>query len=313
MKIIFMGTPDFAVPVLESLVNSRHEVVAVYTKPDEEAGRGKKIRFSPVKEAALKYDIPVYQPKGLRKESRVEILRNIEADVIVVCAYGIILRQNVLEMKKYGCINVHASLLPAWRGAAPIQWSILNGDKTTGISIMQMNEGLDTGDIMKVQEIEIGEKETGDSLFEKLSVMGGPLLLEVLDEVENGTTVHVPQGETTTEYAKMLDKSMGLLDFSWPAEKIERYVRGLNSWPGTYTYLRGRLLKIWDATVISGERKGEDGTVVLLDKKHFAVQCGEGYLQVNEVQPEGKKRMETDAFLRGTQVSLGEKLGLSNE
>ena len=308
MKIIFMGTPDFAVPTLESLISSKHEVVAVYTKPDEEAGRGKKIRFSPVKECAIAHNIPVYQPVSLRKKEQVEILRGIEADVIIVVAYGLILRKSVLEMKKYGCINVHASLLPAYRGAAPIQWAVLNGDAKTGVTVMQMDEGLDTGDIMKVSEIAIDPKETGDSLFEKLSLMGGPLILEVLDEVEAGTATWTPQGETTTMYAKMLEKSMGKLNFSESAVVLERKIRGLNSWPGTFCTLNGRLLKIWGAEVVEGDDALAPGTVFHVTKNDFSVACGEKALRITEVQPEGKKRMDTAAFLRGNAVNEGEML-----
>ncbi|MBR3036637.1 MAG: methionyl-tRNA formyltransferase, partial [Lachnospiraceae bacterium] len=214
MRIVFMGTPDFSVPTLDALVHSRHEVVGVYTQPDREQGRGKKIVFSPVKTYALSAGIPVFQPKNLRKQETVDALRALSPDVIVVVAYGVILRQNVLTLPVYGCINVHASLLPKYRGAAPIQWAILDGEKKTGVTIMQMDEGLDTGNIMKQVECPIDPKETGESLFEKLSQLGGPALLTVLDEVEDGTVVSVPQGDSPTAYAKMLEKSMGALDLS---------------------------------------------------------------------------------------------------
>ena len=213
MKIIFMGTPDFAVPVLRTLYESRHEVVAVYTKPDEERGRGKKVSFSPVKEYALESGIPVYQPEKLRAKETVEVLKKIEADLIVVAAYGKILKKNVLEMKRFGCINVHASLLPSYRGAAPIQWAVINGEKKSGVTIMQMDEGLDTGDILNMREIELDPKETSGSLFEKLSAIGGPLLLETLDALEAGRLQPRKQGETDTAYALMLDKSMGEIDY----------------------------------------------------------------------------------------------------
>lgn len=309
MKIIFMGTPDFAVPTLEALISAGHEITAVYTKPDEEQGRGKKIRFSPVKEAALSHNIPVYQPKSLKKAEQVEILRNIEADVIIVVAYGLILRKNVLEMKKYGCINVHASLLPSYRGAAPIQWAVINGEEKSGVTIMQMNEGLDTGDILSVREIPLDSKETGDSLFEKLSRLGGPLLLETLEKLEKGEITPVPQGETDTMYAKMLTKEMGNLSFTEDAVTLERLIRGLNSWPSAYTRLDGKLLKIWEAEVVKGKENVAPGTVVEVTKRDFTIQCGSGALKVLSLQPEGKKRMDTDAFLRGNAVTEGTVLG----
>ena len=308
MRIVFMGTPDFAVPTLESLIGSRHEVVAVYTQPDKEQGRGKKIVFSPVKECALKHGIPVFQPKGLRKQERVEELRSLKPDVIVVVAYGVILRSPVLQSAKYGCLNVHASLLPKYRGAAPIQWAILEGEKETGVTIMQMDEGLDTGDVLKKTVIPIAEDETGASLFEKLSALGGPLLLEVLEDAEKGSLKPKKQGESPTMYARMLDKELGLLDFSWDAEKLGRYVRGLNSWPSAYCYLQGKMLKIWKAEVLSdagNDPEAAPGTIVSVDKRSFTVACGKGALRILELQIEGKPRMQTDAFLRGNSITPG--------
>ena len=305
-----MGTPDFAVPTLEALIHSRHEVAAVYTQPDREQGRGKKISYSPVKTCALEHGIPVLQPKGLRKPETVEKLKSFEPDVIVVVAYGVILRTPVLEAAKYGCINVHASLLPKYRGAAPIQWAILNGEKETGVTIMQMDEGLDTGDILAVSRLPIEPDETGASLFDKLSLLGGPLLLSVLDEAEKGNLHPVKQGESPTAYARMLDKEMGLLDFTQDAEVLERWIRGLNSWPGTYSYLNGKLLKIWKAEVLplpEGKDGAEAGTVIAADKKSFTIACGRGALRILELQPSGKPKMAADAFLRGNHIECGMK------
>ena len=303
-----MGTPDFSVPTLDALVHSRHEVVGVYTQPDREQGRGKKIVFSPVKTYALSAGIPVFQPKNLRKQETVDALRALSPDVIVVVAYGVILRQNVLTLPVYGCINVHASLLPKYRGAAPIQWAILDGEKKTGVTIMQMDEGLDTGNILKQVECPIDPKETGESLFEKLSQLGGPALLTVLDEVEDGTVVSVPQGDSPTAYAKMLEKSMGALDLSEDAEVLERKIRALYSWPGAFITRNGKMLKIRDAEAVVCRNKEKPGTVIEVTKQDFTVACGHYALKILSVQPEGKKWMDTGAYLRGYPMQTGEVL-----
>jgi len=309
MRIIFMGTPDFSVPTLQTLVESRHEVVGVYTQPDKEAGRGKKIVISPVKEYALSQNIPVFQPKGLKKDAVLEEMRSLQADVIVVVAYGKILRTPVLTMCKYGCINVHASLLPKYRGCAPIQYCILDGEAETGVTIMQMDEGLDTGDILAVRKIPIAADETGDSLFEKMSNLGGEPLLEVLDQCEAGTLQPIKQGETTTEYCGMISKEMGELDFSRSAVSLERQIRAFNSWPSAYTKKEGKTLKIWAAKVVDSKSDAQPGTIIDVTKKDFTIQCGEGALKIISIQPEGKKRMDTDAFLRGNAMTTGEILG----
>ena len=303
-----MGTPDFSVPTLDALVHSGHEILCVYTQPDKEQGRGKKIVYSPVKTYALSENIPVRQPKNFRKQETVDELAALEPDVIVVVAYGVILRDNVLSIPKYGCINVHASLLPKYRGAAPIQWAILEGEKETGVTIMQMDAGLDTGDILKRVICPIDRNETGESLFEKLSLMGGPALLETLREVEEGTAVRVPQGDSPTAYAKMLDKQMGKLDFSEDAEVLERRIRALYSWPSAYTYRNGKLLKIRASEVVESCSDAVPGTVIGVTKKDFTVACGKNALKILSVQPEGKKWMESDAYLRGYPVSEGELL-----
>ncbi len=301
-----MGTPDFAVPTLEALIESRHEVAAVYTQPDREQGRGRKLVYSPVKECALKHGIPVCQPKGLKKPETVEKLKSFEPDVIVVVAYGVILRPPVLQAAKYGCLNVHASLLPKYRGAAPIQWAILNGETETGVTIMQMDEGLDTGDILASKRIPIADDETGESLFEKLSLLGGPLLLSVLEDAEKGTLHPVKQGESPTMYARMLDKDMGRIQFEKDAEEIGRFVRGLNSWPSAYTFYGGKMMKIWTAEVLCGNHSDAlPGTVISVDKNAFTVACGRGALRILELQVAGKPRMKTDAFLRGNRIEPG--------
>lgn len=304
MNVIFMGTPDFAVPVLQALLDSdEHRVTAVVTQPDKARGRSGKLVFTPVKEAAVAHGIPVHTPERVKDKTFVETLRGIPCDVIVVAAFGQILSKEILEMPKYGCINVHASLLPRWRGAAPIQWAILAGDATTGITTMQMDEGLDTGDMLLKKEIAIREDETGESLFDRLSELGGPLLLETLSQAEQGTLPRVKQDDAESTYAKMLRKELGKLDFSKEAAELERYVRGLNSWPSAYTYFRGKMMKIWRASVIDRNTELPCGAVAEVEKDGFCIQTGNGLLKVLEVQLEGKKRMKSADFLRGNDVA----------
>lgn len=309
MKIIFMGTPDFSVGTLEALVEAGHEVVLAVTQPDQPKGRGKEMQFTPVKECAIKYNIPVYQPKRVREAECIEELRKYEADIMVVVAFGQILPKEILEMTKYGCVNVHASLLPKYRGAAPIQWSIIDGEEVTGVTTMQMNEGLDTGDMLLKVEIPIEEKETGGSLHDKLAEAGAKLCVETLEGLEAGTITPIPQGETTTSYAKMLDKQLGNIDWNKRAIEIERLIRGLSPWPSAYTNWNDKVMKIWDASCASCESQAMPGTIVQVKKDAFLVQTGEGVLEVRELQIPGKKRMDAGAFLRGYQVKEGEMLG----
>ncbi len=310
MRLIFMGTPEFAVPTLQALIGSRHEVVGVYTQPDKEQGRGKKLVFSPVKECALAAGVPVFQPKGFKKASVIEEMKSLQADAIVVAAYGKILRSSVLDMTKYGCFNVHASLLPSYRGAAPINWAILNGEKETGVTVMQMNEGLDTGDMLYKEIIPVEADDTGDSLTQKLSALGGPMILKVLDDAENGMLKPEKQPEESpTPYAAMLQKEMGELDFRKTPEELERTIRGLYSWPSAYTYLDGKMLKIFRAQCVPGDPEAAPGTVLEITKKYFTVNASGGALKILDLQLEGKKRMETDAFLRGYRLTAGTVLG----
>lgn len=310
MDIIFMGTPDFAVPVLETLTASeKHHVKAVITQPDKARGRSGKLIFTPVKEAALAHDIPVYTPEKVKDPAFVEQIKQISCDIIVVVAFGQILSKEILEYPAYGCVNVHASLLPRWRGAAPIQWSILAGDEKTGVTIMQMDVGLDTGDMLAKTEIPLDGTETGESLFEKLSVLGGPLLLETLDKIQEGTVQPEKQKEEDSTYAKMLTRDMGQLDFTKDALSLERTIRGLNSWPSAYTYYGGKMLKIWGAKVVEEEGNAVPGEVVKIQKDGFFIQTGKGLLKAEQVQLEGKKKMSAGDFLRGMQMQPGEKLG----
>ena len=311
MRVVFMGTPDFAVGTLNALLQSRHQVVAVVTQPDKPKGRGKAMQFTPVKEVAVRAEIPVLQPKRVREPEVVEEIRQFHPDVIVVVAFGQLIPKAILDMPQYGCVNVHASLLPKYRGAAPIQWAVIDGEEKSGVTTMQMDEGLDTGDMLLTEEVVLDPQETGGSLFDKLSEVGAGLLLKTLDELEAGN-VH-PQkqpSESTTAYAAMLTKKMGEIAWTQSAVQIERLVRGLNPWPSAYTHLGQKTLKIWRAAVHpSMVQTKEPGTVILMDKKHFGVQTGDGMLEILELQLEGKKRMDADAFLRGYQVEDGIKLG----
>lgn len=312
MRVVFMGTPDFAVPTLEALIE-KHEVVGVVTQPDKRKGRGKAMAFSPVKEKALEHEIPVYQPVKVREEAFVQILRELDPEVIVVAAFGQILPESILNMPKYGCINVHASLLPKYRGAAPIQWSVIDGEKETGVTIMYMEKGLDTGDMIEHVVVPIDAKETGESLHDKLAVAGGPLLLDVLTKLENGTAVRTPQNDADSCYAKMLTKDLGKIDWNKDAVAIERLIRGLNSWPSAYTAFYDKTLKIWDADVEEGSSDAQPGTVVKVTPDAIYVQTGKNLLKLNEVQIQGKKRMPVKAFLLGHKVEIGILLGQDNE
>ncbi len=305
MRIIFMGTPDFSVPALRALVDKGHQVIAVVTQPDKPKGRGKAVQMTPVKEAAQALGIPVYQPVKVREEGFLQQLEVLAPEVIIVAAFGQILPQRLLDIPVYGCINIHASLLPKYRGAAPIQWAILDGEKETGITTMQMNAGLDTGDILEKLAVPVDDEETGGSLHDKLSAAGGKLILSTLEKLEQGLLVPVAQTEEGTCYARMLDKGMGKMDWNKGASELERMIRGLNPWPSAYTELDGKTLKIWQAKVMESEYDGEPGQVVKAEKDAFWVKTGKGSLAILSLQLEGKKRMDTGAFLRGYPVSEG--------
>ena len=310
MKIVFMGTPDFASGTLEALIAAGHEITAVYTQPDKPKGRGKEVQMTPVKMVALEHGIPVYQPRRIREAAEVEILRKIPADIFVVAAFGQILSQEILDMPKFGCVNIHASLLPKYRGAAPIQWAVIDGEEKTGITIQQMNAGIDTGDILYVKEYILDTKETGASLFDKLMVLGAEAIVEALPLIEAGKIIPVPQNEAEATHAAKLTKQLGELDFTKSAVVLERLIRGLNSWPSAYTLFRGKQLKIWEAEVVDEiQADAEPGTVIAVDKQSITVAAGEGGLQILELQIEGKKRMACKDFLLGYPVSVGEKLG----
>ena len=308
MRVVFMGTPDFAVGTLEEIIKAGHEVLAVFTQPDKPKGRGKAMQFPPVKETALAHDLTVYQTERVKDEEYVSILRELNPDVIVVVAFGQILSKEILDLPRFGCVNVHASLLPKYRGAAPIQWAVIDGEKESGVTTMLMNEGIDTGDMLKKVVVPLDEKETGGSLFDKLAEEGAKLLVETLVDLENGTATRTPQDHDKATKAKMLRKELGLIDFTKSAAEIERLIRGLNPWPSAYTGYKGKTLKIWDATVINEDKPGEAGQIVEVTKNSLIVKTGDGLLSLEEVQLEGKKRMEIDAFLRGNMVEIGTKL-----
>lgn len=300
MRVVFMGTPDFAVGTLEAICDAGYEVAGVVTQPDKAKGRSKELVPTPVKAAALARGLNVFQPVKIRDAQAIEAVRQMKPDVIVVVAFGQIIPQEILDMAPYGCLNVHASLLPAYRGAAPIQWAVLNGDEESGVTIMRMDAGLDTGDVIAKKVVKLAADETSGSLFDRLSAEGAKFLVETLPSVFDGTAVYEKQPEeSTTPYAGMIQKKMGEINWNDSAEKIERLVRGMNPWPSAYTKLDGKTLKIWKAHVEKPEMTGDVGKIVRMDKKGMYVQTGQGILCVDELQIEGKKRMNTGDFLRG--------------
>ena len=309
MKIVFMGTPDFAVPCLRALAESSHEVAAVFTQPDKPKGRGYKMIPTPVKAAAEEYGLAVYQPLSLRKgddaAESMEILKNIAPDLIVVTAYGQILPKEILELPEHGCINIHASLLPRYRGAAPINWVLLNGETETGVTSMQMSEGLDTGDMLISRSTKIGENETYQELYARLSEMGGQVLLETLDALEKGQLKPVPQDDSLSCYSPMIRKEMSSLDFTRSAAEIHNTIRGVTG----FTMMNGKRLKVFCSEISDNiALSAEPGTIV--DADSFAVACGDGKAVIfREIQLEGSKRMKTADFLRGRKLTKGEKLG----
>lgn len=312
MKIVYMGTPDFAVNPLHALAEAGYEVAGVVTQPDKPKGRGKSMLPTPVKEEALKHGFPVYQPVKVRDPEFLQVLEKLEPDIIVVAAFGQIIPKSILELPKYGCINIHASLLPKYRGAAPIQQAVIDGEKESGVTIMRMGTGLDTGDMISRIVVPIAKDETGGTLFDKLAEAGAKLLVETLPHIFDGTAVYEKQPEESpTPYAGMITKQMGLINFGKSAAELERLVRGLNPWPSAFTFWNGKTLKVWESFVVkseeTGAEKSEPGTVVKTDKKGIYVACGEDVLVLSQVQLEGKKRMDADAFLRGCHIETGSR------
>ena len=306
MRIVFMGTPDFAVPSLQALIDAGHDVCAVYTQPDKPQGRKQILTAPPVKTLALEHDIPVFQPNTLKNEDEQARLRELAPEVIIVVAYGKLLPKAVLDIPSHGCINVHGSLLPRWRGAAPIQWAVIAGDEMAGVTTMQMAEGLDTGDMLLTYETKVGEKETAGELFDRLAQSGAELLTQTLVKLDEITPR--PQDDAQSCYAHMLDKQMAVIDWSKSAHEIDCLIRGLNPWPIALTTLSGERLKVFAAEKAAGN--GEPGTVLEADpKKGLTVACGEGALKLIEIQLVGGKRMKATDFLRGHAIEVGTKLG----
>jgi methionyl-tRNA formyltransferase len=300
-----MGTPDFAVPCLERLIEAGHEIAAVFSQPDKPRGRKMILTPPEVKVCALKHGLTVYQPKSLRNDEAMELIKEIAPDCIVVAAYGKILPKAMLDLPKYGCINVHGSLLPKYRGSAPIQWSVINGEKETGVTIMQMAEGVDTGDMLYQKAIPIGIDDTAESMFEKLSDLGGEMIVEALDLLEEGKLTPIKQDETLATHAPMLNKEIAVIDWNKSALEVHNLVRGLYSWPIAQTTLHGKKLKIYRTAV--GKGSGEAGTVI--STSPLTIACGEGAVVIEELQLEGKKRMDAKAFLIGHPLQIKEKIG----
>ena len=307
MKILFMGTPDFAAGSLKSLIDAGYEITAVVTQPDRPKGRSGQPVFSPVKEVAVAAGIPVLQPVRIKNPEETAKLLEYPADIYVIAAFGQILSKEILDQPRLGCINVHASLLPRYRGASPIQRVILDGEKETGITIMQMNEGLDTGDILYKKSIELAPDETFETLHDRLMNLGGEALLEALPLIEAGKITPVVQDDSLSNYAPLIKKEDGKMDWKKTSDQLYAQVRAFNPWPGAFTRLEGKVLKIWGAEPAEG--KGNPGEVIAVDKKSFTVACAEGALRIVSLQPEGKKKMDTASFLLGNKIETGIRLG----
>ncbi len=308
-RLIFMGTPDFAVPSLQALIASRHQVVAVVTQPDTKKGRGKKLAAPPVKTVAEKAGIEVLQPTTIKTAECTESLAAFRPDLIVVAAYGRILPGSILDLPPLGCINVHGSLLPRHRGAAPIQWSVIEGDRRTGVTIMQMDTGMDTGDILLAAAIDVEEGDTAGSLFTTLARLGATALLDALEKLERKELTPTPQDHRQATKAPPLDKEMGRIDWSKSAEKIHCLIRGLDPWPSAYTFLGGKRVKLFSPQILNKASEAIPGTVIRADRQGIIVACGSAALRIKEMQPEGKKRMSAEAFLCGHSLATGSLFG----
>ncbi len=304
MRIVFMGTPDFAVEALNRINESGHEILAVITQPDKPKGRGKKIRYTPVKQAALDRGLTVLQPEKVKDPEFLKILKSLEPECIVVAAYGQILPGEILELPVYGCINIHASLLPKHRGAAPIHWAVINGEEKTGITIMQMDKGLDTGDMLLKEEVEVGHKTTGE-LHDDLARKGGELILKALDQIRSGTIEREKQNNDQATYASMIDKKMSRIDWNREPDEIERLIRGLNPWPKAYTMYKGLQMKILEAESSDKKSTQANGTIISASHKGMEISAGGGVLLITKIQFPGKKPVTVDEYLRGNKIETG--------
>lgn len=305
MRVIFMGTPDFAVGTLEEIIKAGHEAVLVVSQPDKAVGRSKALKYTPVKACAIEHGIEVYQPQRVRDAECVEYLRSYAPDIIIVEAFGQIIPKEILDMPRFGCINVHASLLPKYRGAAPIQWAVINGDAVSGVTTQRMNEGIDTGDMILKEEVVLREDETGGSLFERLAAVGAKLCVRTMAEIEAGTAVYTPQDNAKATHTAKIHKELGSINWMNDAKSIECLIRGLDPWPSAYTRLGEKTLKIWRAHVVPAEHQAAPGCIIKAGKDGIFVQTGDGILVLTEVQMEGKKRMPVEAFLNGYPVEAG--------
>ncbi|MEM5514761.1 methionyl-tRNA formyltransferase [Pseudoalteromonas sp. AS84] len=313
LRIIFAGTPDFAARHLQALIQSEHQIVGVYSQPDRPAGRGKKLKASEVKELALEHNLPVFQPQSLKNDEALAELTSLNADIMIVVAYGLILPKAILEAPRLGCLNVHGSILPRWRGAAPIQRAIWAGDEQTGVTIMQMDEGLDTGDMLHISRCPISTTETSASLYTKLAELGPNALIETINKLANGEITSEPQNDELANYAKKLSKEEANIDWSMSALQIERNIRSFNPWPVCFTQMGGQTVKIYQAQVV--QQLGDPGQILSSDKNGVVVACGEHALCITQLQPQGKKPMAINDFLNGRSdwVTPGTILGENNE
>lgn len=306
MKIVFMGTPDFSVPCLNALIENGHEVVLVVTQADKPKGRGHKLTPPPVKECAVKHGIPVYQPASMKSDEVFEVLKEANADIFIVVAYGKILPGRILNLPPYGCVNVHASLLPKYRGAAPIQWSIINGETKTGVTTMQMDEGLDTGDMLMKIEVPIAPDETGETLHDKLSLAGKDVLIKTLTALQAGTLQPQKQNDAESCYASMIDKQLAKIDFSKSADEICCLIRAMNSYPYAQTFYEGKLLKIVKATPVKlNNLTSKNGAITDVKENGFTIKCGNGAVFVTEIQMEGKRKMPVFEYVKGNTITVG--------
>lgn len=311
MRIVFMGTPDFAVPSLEMLVKEGYEVVAAVTQPDKPKGRGNKMAAPPVKEIALKHQIKVLQPEKIKTPEFIDQIKALKPDLLITAAYGKILTKELLEVPVYGCINVHGSLLPAYRGAAPINWAVIKGEKKTGITTMYTDVGIDTGDMLLKKELEIGPDMTVGELHDKMAVLGAEVLMESLTALKNGTLQRIPQEDSQSSYAPMMNKELGHIDWNKSAGEIHNLVRGTDPWPGAYTFLLGNRMRVWKTSLVPGKSDAEDdnGKILKVDDEGILVKCPDGNLLIKEVQFDSSKRMSVGDYIRGHEINAGETLG----
>ena len=301
MKIIFAGTPEFSAPTLQALIASEHNVCAVYTQPDRPSGRGRKIKFGAIKQCALDNQLTVEQPVNFNNASDIATLKSYQPDLMVVVAYGIILPESILTIPKHGCINIHASLLPRWRGAAPIQRALLNGDKETGVTLMQMDKGLDTGDMLAKSLYKIQQNDTSETLHSKLSVLGAGALIKLLKDVENKTLTPTQQTESDASYASKLSKQEALINWNAPVEQVHRNIRGFNPWPVAHTLLNGQAIRIWQANMVSSNTDKTPGTIHVENNRLF-VACANGQLEITGLQAANKRKMSAVDFLQSNNL-----------